>query len=98
MSKWLHKANGSECRLIWTKDTKGIDNWRNIDSRELNGAGSDNGPMDLVLAEENDPLLSMEGKKRQRVVGDTIISSGNNIEGGLHDIIASSAGWSNQMQ
>ncbi|PPD76850.1 hypothetical protein GOBAR_DD26223 [Gossypium barbadense] len=48
--------------------------------------------MDMVLAEENDPLLSMEGKKRQRVVGDTIISSGNNIEGGLHDIIASSAG------
>ncbi|MBA0628117.1 hypothetical protein Godav_022888 [Gossypium davidsonii] len=32
--------------------------------RELNGAGSDNVPMDLVLAEENDPLLSMEGKKR----------------------------------
>ncbi|PPS01021.1 hypothetical protein GOBAR_AA19641 [Gossypium barbadense] len=69
--------------------TKGIDNWRNMNSKELNGADSDNGPMDLVLTKENDPLLSMEGKKRQRVVGDTTISLGNNIEGGFHDIMAS---------
>ncbi|KAK5792716.1 hypothetical protein PVK06_033834 [Gossypium arboreum] len=61
--------------------TKGIDNWRNMNSKELNGADSDNGPMDLMLTKENDPLLSMEGKKRQRVVGDTTISLGNNIEG-----------------
>ncbi|MBA0810905.1 hypothetical protein Gohar_002851 [Gossypium harknessii] len=67
-------------------------------SRELNGADSDNGPMDLVLTDENDPLLSMEGKKQQWVEGDTTISSGNNIEGGLHDITTNSAGRSSQMQ
>ncbi|MBA0810904.1 hypothetical protein Gohar_002850 [Gossypium harknessii] len=110
VSKWLHEANGSECRLLdMERDTKGRISGEERDtgsnnrgdmekSRELNGAGSDNGPMDLVLIEENEPLLSMEGKKRQRVVGDTIISSENNIEGGLHDITASSAGWSNIMQ
>ncbi|MBA0662356.1 hypothetical protein Goklo_006489, partial [Gossypium klotzschianum] len=43
--------------------TTGIDNWRNMDSRELNGADGDNRPMDLVLTDENDPLLSVEGKK-----------------------------------
>ncbi|MBA0638747.1 hypothetical protein Godav_025096 [Gossypium davidsonii] len=43
--------------------TKGIDNWRNMDSRELNGADSDNRPMDLVLTEKNDPLLPIEYKK-----------------------------------
>ncbi|MBA0869978.1 hypothetical protein Goshw_006006 [Gossypium schwendimanii] len=78
--------------------TKGIDNWRNMDSKELNRADSDNGPMDLVLTEENDPLLSIEGKKRQFVVNDRKISSGNNIERGLHDITASSTGQSNRMQ
>ncbi|KAK5783716.1 hypothetical protein PVK06_038229 [Gossypium arboreum] len=36
--------------------------------------------------------------KRQRVVGDATIFSGNNIEGGLHDITASSAVQSNRMQ
>ncbi|KAH1047946.1 hypothetical protein J1N35_038730 [Gossypium stocksii] len=60
--------------------TKRIEKWRNMDSRELNEANSDNGPMVLVLTEKNDPLLSIEGKKRQWVVGDTIIFSGNNIE------------------
>ncbi|MBA0878795.1 hypothetical protein Goshw_007438 [Gossypium schwendimanii] len=78
--------------------TKGIDNWRNMDSRELNGADSDNGPMDLVLTEENDPLLPIEYKKRKKVVGDMIISSGNDIEGGFHDITASSTRWSSLIQ
>ncbi|KAH1047757.1 hypothetical protein J1N35_038541 [Gossypium stocksii] len=74
--------------------TMGIDNWQNMDSRELNGADSDNEPMDLVLTKENNPLLSMDGKKQQQVEGDMIIFSGTNIEGGLQDIMASSVGQS----
>ncbi|KAH1122974.1 hypothetical protein J1N35_006134 [Gossypium stocksii] len=77
------------------------DLWHHIGgiySRGLNGAGSENGPMDLLLDKENNPLLTMEGKKRQRVVGDITLSLGNDIEGGLHDTTSSSTGQSSRMQ
>ncbi|MBA0642825.1 hypothetical protein Goklo_027166 [Gossypium klotzschianum] len=42
---------------------KGFNNWQNTDCRGLNGADCENGLMDLLLDKENDPLLTMEGKK-----------------------------------
>ncbi|MBA0595676.1 hypothetical protein Gorai_012535 [Gossypium raimondii] len=73
---------------------RGNDSWRNMGSRDLNGVVSAGEPMDVVLTEENDPLISLEGKKRQRIVGVSINSSWNNIEGGSFDLTASSAGQS----
>ncbi|MBA0659342.1 hypothetical protein Goklo_011489 [Gossypium klotzschianum] len=43
---------------------KGNDSWRNMGSRDLNGVVIAGEPMDLVLTEENDPLISLDGKKR----------------------------------
>ncbi|KAK5794825.1 hypothetical protein PVK06_036075 [Gossypium arboreum] len=40
-------------------------NWRNLGGKDFNGIENDSGPMDLVLIEENDPLVSLEGNKRQ---------------------------------
>ncbi|MBA0845637.1 hypothetical protein Goarm_022281 [Gossypium armourianum] len=73
---------------------KGNDSWRNMGSRDLNGVVSAGEPMDLVLTEENDPLISLEGKKRQRIVGVSITSSGNNIERGSFNLTTSSTGQS----
>ncbi|MBA0775406.1 hypothetical protein Gotri_010556 [Gossypium trilobum] len=70
---------------------KGNDSWRNMGGRDLNGVVSAGEPMDLVLTEENDPLISLEGKQRQQIVGVSITFSGNNIEGGSFDLTTSSA-------
>ncbi|PPR86021.1 hypothetical protein GOBAR_AA34669 [Gossypium barbadense] len=40
---------------------KGIDKWKNMDARELSGVECGNGPMELQVDEENDPLHSMKG-------------------------------------
>ncbi|KAK8298214.1 hypothetical protein V6Z11_D05G238700 [Gossypium hirsutum] len=73
---------------------KEIDKWLNMINRELYGADNGHGPMKLQLDEENDPLHTLEGKKRQRVVNDLVNLSSNNFDGGVNDILASSAGQS----
>ncbi|KAH1056280.1 hypothetical protein J1N35_034345 [Gossypium stocksii] len=38
-------------------------NWHDLGHTMQSGIGNDGGPMELVLAEENDPLTILEGKK-----------------------------------
>ncbi|MBA0745947.1 hypothetical protein Gogos_008504 [Gossypium gossypioides] len=104
--KWLREVDGSKCsRVDMERDNKNknsgkehdvgrTDSWRNMGSRDLNGVVSAGEPMDLVLTEENNPLIFLEGKKRQRIVVVSTTSSGNNIEGGSFDFTASSVGQS----
>ncbi|MBA0808307.1 hypothetical protein Gohar_024058, partial [Gossypium harknessii] len=77
---------------------KEIDKWLNMVNRELYGADNGHWPMKLQLDEENDPLHALEGKKRQRVVNDLVNLSSNNSDGGVNDILASSAGQSSSAQ
>ncbi|MBA0871487.1 hypothetical protein Goshw_026492 [Gossypium schwendimanii] len=94
----LDMERDTKGQISGEKKDIGRNNRGDMEKSELNGADGDNGPIDLVLTEKNDQLLSMEGKNQQRVVGDMTISSGNNIEGGLHDIMANYARRSSRMQ
>lgn len=71
---------------------------RNLGSKVFNGIENDSGPMDLVLFEENDPLVSLEGKKRQQLVGALINESGNNVVDGSFVLTANYAGQSSRSQ
>ncbi|MBA0566076.1 hypothetical protein Golob_010926 [Gossypium lobatum] len=108
VSKWLREADsrGGELAKSYPNPNfiplgssqmalnKEIDKWLNMVNRELYGADNGHGPMKLQLDEENDPLHALEGKKRQRVVNDLVNLSSNNSDGGVNDILASSAGQS----
>ncbi|KAH1074339.1 hypothetical protein J1N35_026667 [Gossypium stocksii] len=65
-------------------------NDRNLGKSGMYGGGLASGPMDIVLGEENTPLESVEGKKRQRIVMGHLDTVGINAEGGSHDLTASS--------
>ncbi|MBA0551254.1 hypothetical protein Golob_022148, partial [Gossypium lobatum] len=60
--------------------------------------GLGNGPMDLVLDEENDPIAIVEGKKRQRVVEGPIDYLGPKVGSGSMDLSASSGEQSSRVQ
>ncbi|MFQ6650616.1 hypothetical protein Gotur_023251, partial [Gossypium turneri] len=78
MSRWLREANGSVCRNL---DKKSRDNRRNgprfgallrdsvnqknMDREMGNWAVNVSGPIDLILEEENDPLLEKRVWKTQ---------------------------------
>ncbi|KAK5819778.1 hypothetical protein PVK06_024801 [Gossypium arboreum] len=62
----------------------GQSNWRNWGKDDSNIAELVNGPMDLVLVEENDPITALEGKKGHRTV------EGGNDVGGPFKLTASS--------
>lgn len=49
------------------------DSRRNLGSSVIQSNNSDSGPLDLMLEEENELLLNMKGKKRQRLVEDSTI-------------------------
>ncbi|KAH1033108.1 hypothetical protein J1N35_045282 [Gossypium stocksii] len=74
----------------------GDNNWRNLSNMAHDGLITECGPMDLVLIEENNPLTNMEGKKKQRLVGDLNNVSSNCFECDSNVLAASSAGQSSQ--
>ncbi|KAK5842719.1 hypothetical protein PVK06_005105 [Gossypium arboreum] len=51
---------------------KGNDKWLIMETREIGGAECGIGPMELEVEEENDPLVSLEGKKCQRVANASV--------------------------
>ncbi|KAH1082890.1 hypothetical protein J1N35_022651 [Gossypium stocksii] len=63
--------------------------------RDISWAENENGPMDLVLDGENDPLYTLEGKKCHRLIGDVVVLSENDIERGINEKLASFVGQSN---
>ncbi|PPS02015.1 hypothetical protein GOBAR_AA18636 [Gossypium barbadense] len=60
--------------------------------------GSKNGHTDLMLEEENDPLITLEGKEQQRLVEGSLTLVGNNAEASSFDLKAISGKQSSQMQ
>ncbi|KAA3479975.1 reverse transcriptase [Gossypium australe] len=68
----------------------GYNNWRDWSKGGSNIGGLVNGPMDLVLEEEHDPIAMLEGKKRQRRVEEPKALLGAANEEGSFDLTASS--------
>ncbi|MBA0878895.1 hypothetical protein Goshw_012075 [Gossypium schwendimanii] len=69
VSKWLRETNGLQYFAEKLQKVAGEQhNWRKWgeDGLAINGFGK--GPMDMVLEEENDVVVLVEGKKRQKVV------------------------------
>ncbi|PPS20225.1 hypothetical protein GOBAR_AA00351 [Gossypium barbadense] len=52
--------------------------------------GLENGLMEMVVDEENDPLTAVEGKKRQRLMTGPNVTLGFNVECGALDLTANS--------
>ncbi|MBA0621452.1 hypothetical protein Godav_007076 [Gossypium davidsonii] len=77
--------------------TSGQNKWRNWGKEDLVTDGLVNGPMDLVLEEENDPIGMLEGKKRQRIVEDPRVLLGSNTGTGSIDVSASSSDQSSRV-
>lgn len=71
---------------------------QNLDKREQVEPEHENGPMDLVLEGENNLLNFLEGKKRQRLVGDVETLPDNDIRRGTNEKSASSTMRSNRTQ
>ncbi|MFQ6634886.1 hypothetical protein Gotur_011428 [Gossypium turneri] len=78
--------------------TNGQNNWRNWSKDDSVNDGLVNGPMDLVLEGENDPIAMLEGKKRQRVVDGPLVLLGSNAGTGSMDLSASSSEQSSRAQ
>ncbi|MBA0700697.1 hypothetical protein Goari_027187, partial [Gossypium aridum] len=55
-------------------------------------------PMELVLVEENIPIMLSDGKKRQRIVENSCVLLDANAGSGSMDVSASSAGQSSRAQ
>ncbi|KAH1082970.1 hypothetical protein J1N35_022731 [Gossypium stocksii] len=75
---------------IWKILSKESDNWRYLGSGVLNGNDIGNGPMDQMLEEENDQVITLEGKKRKRIVEGSLTLAGNNVEASPFVLTASS--------
>ncbi|MFQ6634880.1 hypothetical protein Gotur_011429 [Gossypium turneri] len=78
--------------------SNGQNNWRNWSKDDSINDGMVNGPMDLVLEGENDPIAMLEGKKRQRVVDGPLVLLGSNAGTGSMDLSASSGEQSSRAQ
>lgn len=76
----------------------GIQNKDLMVTKGYGGAGHINENLDLILEEENSTILSVEGKKRQRVSIVAENNFSNEIFNGSHDITASFAGQSSRSQ
>lgn len=59
---------------------KETNNWRNLDSGVLINDDFGEGPTDLILEEENVPLVNLEGKKRQTVIEGLSMDEGNKMD------------------
>ncbi|KAH1047370.1 hypothetical protein J1N35_038154 [Gossypium stocksii] len=76
---------------------KGHDNWRNMGTGDLNGNRFEGGLANLMLEEENDPIINLEGKKRQRIVKGSPALLGNSAEGVSFNLTACSTEQSSHM-
>ncbi|MBA0604126.1 hypothetical protein Godav_016808 [Gossypium davidsonii] len=76
----------------------GNNNGRNLGNSALNVDGLVNGPMEMALEEENDPIAAVEGKKWQKIIAGPLVSLGINAKCGSHDLTASSGEQSSQAQ
>lgn len=76
---------------------KGLDRWHNLGNGVSTENVRDNGLLDLMLNEENNPLIILEGKKRQRVVEDSTTNFRNSWKGILLVVTASFVEQSSQM-
>ncbi|KAK5802171.1 hypothetical protein PVK06_029754 [Gossypium arboreum] len=78
--------------------TKGNKNGRNLGKSISVVDGLVNGPMEMIVEEENDLIAGTEGKKRHRVVAGSFALLGNTTEGGSLDLMASSGEQSSRSQ
>ncbi|KAH1047791.1 hypothetical protein J1N35_038575 [Gossypium stocksii] len=69
---------------------KGNDKWHNLGTEASVGKMENIGPMDLMLIEENSPLVVSYGKKRQRVVEDCLVNLNISYDGGSIIVTTSS--------
>ncbi|MBA0731929.1 hypothetical protein Gogos_016048 [Gossypium gossypioides] len=76
----------------------GNNNGRNLGNSTLNVDRLANGPIEMAVEEKNDPIVAMEGKKRQRIVAGPLVSLGINAEYGYHDLTTSSGEQSSRAQ
>ncbi|MBA0834985.1 hypothetical protein Goarm_007298, partial [Gossypium armourianum] len=100
ISRWLRAADGSQCNaenleslnqsFLLNEDKDSSRNLRGIIRKDLVTDGLVNGPMDLVLEEENDPIGMLEGNKRQRIVEGPRVLLEPNAGTGSMDVSASS--------
>ncbi|KAH1097127.1 hypothetical protein J1N35_014048 [Gossypium stocksii] len=80
--------------------SNGQSNWCNWNNGDSGSDGLVNGPMDLVIEEENDPIANLDGKKRQRVVEGPQAMLGSKAEvGTLAEVAHALAveGWRRQV-
>lgn len=77
---------------------KEFDSWRKLGSGSIHGNISGNGPLDLILEEENDYLINMEGKKRQRIVEGSSLIVGKNGDVSHSDVTANSGDQSSRIR
>ncbi|KAH1074144.1 hypothetical protein J1N35_026472 [Gossypium stocksii] len=74
---------------VWKITFKEPDKWRNVGSRVLINDDSGNGPTYLLMEEENDPLVNLEGKKWQRIMNELSTIEGNMEGEGLAELMVS---------
>ncbi|KAH1121886.1 hypothetical protein J1N35_005046 [Gossypium stocksii] len=77
---------GSNQHLFRCGNNYGRDSEKSI----LDVDGLVNGPMEMVLEEETDLIVVVEGKKRQRIVSGPIVPLGLDADSGSHGLTASS--------
>ncbi|MFQ6655820.1 hypothetical protein Gotur_026210 [Gossypium turneri] len=81
--------------------SRGVDNSNKGRDGCIDAVKSDEvayGPMELVLVEENVPIMLTDGKKRQRTVENSCVLLDANVGAGSMDVSASSAGQSSRAQ
>ncbi|MBA0746886.1 hypothetical protein Gogos_009359 [Gossypium gossypioides] len=93
----------SNPKLILGKSSQQItfkepDKWRNLGSGVLINDDSGNGPIDLLMEEENDPFFNLEGKKRQRIMDGLPTIERNMVDARSVELTASSGEQINRMQ
>ncbi|KAK5792925.1 hypothetical protein PVK06_034056 [Gossypium arboreum] len=78
--------------------SKGLSKWTDVANQEFNKAGDGTGPMELQAVGEEDPLQTLEGKKRQRMMDNLSHSSGQLPANMINELSASSIGQSSRAQ
>ncbi|KAA3467450.1 5'-nucleotidase surE [Gossypium australe] len=78
------------------QDINGNNSWCNWAFNSSNTGGVVNGPMDLVMDEEQDPITILEGKKRQQILEKSDALLGANNDGVSLDLTASSSAQSSR--
>ncbi|MFQ6627573.1 hypothetical protein Gotur_006201 [Gossypium turneri] len=87
--------------LLGSAHSRGVDNSNKGRDGCIDAVKSDEvayGPMELVLIEENVPIMLTDGKKRQKTVENSCVLLDANVRVGSMDVSASSAGQSSRAQ